>query len=353
MNLSGVSLTSQMVANYLVTEKWCVNFVVLREYNEAANRLDKKVNVIDFSGYKKEHKSLIILKSLWFLGRFILSNNSRPLMVWGKEYTLVSLILKMIFFRRNKIIGVNVNNIKHHLDRSTKISFVIKIFLYMLFTRYVDYWIAQSEGIQDEMVSEYKVSPKRVTVCYPAVELYKGGAVEPKEDEIVFVGRLTDQKNPLLALGYAIEFLRNHPSYIFRVLGDGDLMKEMKSIAKDSDLSDRIVFEGFVQNPNDFLKHAKVMILTSRYEGFGMVMIEAIASGVAVVSIDCPSGPSEIIQDDINGYLVKDRNIFAEKLSTAVIKKWNPTVMEQSISQFKPEKTLPQYGDILSKVVYK
>ena len=79
----------------------------------------------------------------------------------------------------------------------------------------------------------------------------------------------------------------------------------IRSLKTDSYISDQLFLPGFVLSPSNWLVHADVFVLSTRWEGFGHVIIEAMASGVPVIATDCPHGPRDIIQNGFNGLLVK------------------------------------------------
>lgn len=92
------------------------------------------------------------------------------------------------------------------------------------------------------------------------------------------------------------------------ILGDGSRLEEMKNLTKVLGLENCIHFKGFVENPYPYLENAYCTVLTSKYEGFGMVLAESLMCGTPVVSFDCKSGPNEIIEDGINGLLIENQN---------------------------------------------
>ncbi|MGB5941361.1 MAG: glycosyltransferase [Leeuwenhoekiella sp.] len=89
-----------------------------------------------------------------------------------------------------------------------------------------------------------------------------------------------------------------------RILGEGEMMDECKTIARQEHVEDQVIFEGFVENPEAFYAKAKFMLHCSKFEGFPMVILECLASGTPVVAMDCPTGPSDLIDSGNNGILI-------------------------------------------------
>lgn len=92
------------------------------------------------------------------------------------------------------------------------------------------------------------------------------------------------------------------------ILGDGPDKSKLKTLIETNNLQDTIKLVGFVNNPYSYIKHCKFLVLCSKYEGMPLVILEALALGTPVVSFNCKSGPSELIQHKINGLLVKDQD---------------------------------------------
>lgn len=115
-------------------------------------------------------------------------------------------------------------------------------------------------------------------------------------------GRLTKQKDyPTLFRAFA---RLSGADIRLDILGDGELRPDLEQLARDLGIADRVNFLGFQRDPFSHMRRADIFVLSSRWEGFGNVLVEAMAMGAPVVATDCPHGPSEIITDGKTGLLV-------------------------------------------------
>jgi glycosyltransferase involved in cell wall biosynthesis len=138
----------------------------------------------------------------------------------------------------------------------------------------------------------------------------------PGEKLIVAVGRLVEQKGyPVLLRAFAQ--VRKTANARLWILGEGPLRVALKKQARELQLSEAVRFLGFRSNPYAYMARADVFVLSSHWEGFGNVIVEAMASGTAVVAADCPYGPREVVEDGISGRLVPpgDAEALAANLS--------------------------------------
>ena len=114
-------------------------------------------------------------------------------------------------------------------------------------------------------------------------------------------------------------------------------------------LTNEITLVGSISNPLSLIEESDLLVLSSSYEGFGMVIVEALSLGKTVVSTDCPSGPSEILGDNEFGYLCKvnDPSELAERIEYARMHTINPEKLINRSKEFTLEKIGPQYEEIL------
>ena len=130
-----------------------------------------------------------------------------------------------------------------------------------------------------------------------------------QEDYILFFGRLDDDvKNiSLLLNAYSKSKLPNQ-NIKLKILGEGKDLEKLKKQCLELNIVSNVQFSPFNPNPSAIVKSALFTVLTSRYEGFPMSIIEALALGIPVISVDCKSGPNEIIINEFNGLLVENHN---------------------------------------------
>ena len=114
--------------------------------------------------------------------------------------------------------------------------------------------------------------------------------------------------------------VKKHPEWQLEIYGKMDEGKKHINTAKELDILSNTKFFHPVKNIQEKYKQASIYVMTSRSEGFGMVLIEAMAFGVPCIAFDCPSGPKDIISNNLDGYLIENGNIqaFVEKLDVLI-----------------------------------
>lgn len=125
----------------------------------------------------------------------------------------------------------------------------------------------------------------------------------------VAVGRLNIQKDYVTMIHSVKKIIQHKPNFLLHILGNGELLNELRSLANDLEVENHIYFHGFVPNPYPYLKHADLFLMSSLWEGLPNAMIEALALGTQVVSTDCIAGPREILKGGQYGTLVPTKNI--------------------------------------------
>lgn len=170
--------------------------------------------------------------------------------------------------------------------------------------------------------------------------------------KIVSVGRLTFAKNYELLIEIAQEILEKNPEWSWEIYGTGELESELKQ-KKEKLRVDRLFFKGNVTNIYDLYEKYSFLVMTSRYEGFPMVLIEAMAKGLPCLAFDCQTGPSDIIIDGVNGILVEKENKSAmilaiQKLIDDDVKRVDMSSKTKlTVEKFATETTLEKWNKII------
>jgi len=128
---------------------------------------------------------------------------------------------------------------------------------------------------------------------------------------VIAAGRLTWQKGFDLLIPAFAQVVRRHPEWTLRICGDGPQRKNLERLIIEHDLSNEVLLMGAVDRLDLQMSQASMYVLSSRFEGLPMVMIEAMSLGLPVVSFDCPTGPRDVIENGRSGILVPAEDVDA------------------------------------------
>lgn len=179
------------------------------------------------------------------------------------------------------------------------------------FYRMADARVAVSKGIVEDLASLSGLSPKKFRVVHNPVTFPPGTSIQDGETEALWrgggprllsVGSLKPQKNHALLIDAFARLAI--PDAKLMILGSGPLKEKLLGQADRLGVAAQVILPGFVAKTEPIYRSADLFVLTSDYEGFGNVLVEALHHGLPVVSTNCPSGPSEILADGEFGTLV-------------------------------------------------
>ena len=197
---------------------------------------------------------------------------------------------------------------------------------------------------------------KNIHVIPNPLPFYPEDSSALTEKKVIAVGKYSYQKGfDLLLEGWSKlpEHLRDWQLHLY---GKQDNIKQLETQAYASAIKDSVFFNPPDKNIENRFLESSVFVLSSRYEGFGMVIIEAMACGLPAVSFDCPYGPSDIITDGNDGFLVKngDTSALAEKLSTimadASLRSEMGKSAKENVQNFLPENMVKKWDALFKKL---
>lgn len=180
-----------------------------------------------------------------------------------------------------------------------------------------------------------------------------------KENYIVAVQRLEESQKDATTLinAYKLLYDSNRISEKLLFLGDGRDKERLVDYVKSLGLSERILFLGKIKNPYPWMRNSKLFVLSSKFEGFGVVLIEAMSLGKVIVSTNCPTGPEEILDRGNAGTLVPVGN--AEMMAEAIYKSLNDKEYIASIKEntkkqvekFEIKRTMIKYYNLFDSLL--
>jgi glycosyltransferase involved in cell wall biosynthesis len=225
--------------------------------------------------------------------------------------------------------------------------------------------IAVSSGVKDDLERRFGIPGDKIRVIHNPCEADRVQRLAREEPNlpidwsiptVVAAGRLTEQKG----FGYLLQAFaavaQGRPCQLL-ILGEGEDRPALSRQATALGIADRILMPGFQANPFAYMARSHVFVLSSLWEGFPNVIVEAMACGIPVVSTDCPSGPSEIITHSVNGLLVPPAD--AGTLATAI----KQVLMDQALAKrlseagrvrvhaFSPAIIVRQYEEALAETM--
>lgn len=176
-----------------------------------------------------------------------------------------------------------------------------------------------------------------------------------QEKSVIYVGRFSSQKDIQSLLGIWHLVNERHPDWQLRIYGDGELKDQYIPIIQGMDANIHVfpptsaIMEKYFES--------SILILSSLYEPFGLVLPEAMSCGLPVVAFDCPYGPADIITDGVDGFLIQDRNVeaFADKVCQLIegetLRKKMGKAGVLSSMRYSPERIMPQWKSLFENLV--
>jgi len=354
----GAERTVINIMNYLNKEKFKIIFVLgNKDLNDYSMFIDNDINIKYLNTSRLRYSFMKLRKAI------ITENPDLIFTTLNPNNILVS-ITNMSLKNRIPLIIREANN-RTQSKKATRLNRFITKYCYNYLSNKI---IALSNGVKDDLVRNFYVDDKKIQVIYNPIDLdtinklkneeIDDLSIECDEKIIVAVGRLVEQKDyPTLIKAFKI--VSEHLKAKLLILGKGPLENELKTLVHALGIDEKIIFKGFKNNPYKYMKKADLFVLTSKWEGFGHVIVEAMACGTPVISTDCNSGPKEIIGENQYGVLVKVSDY--EQLAENIINLFKSDSQRtqyilkgyERVNNFKASDIILKYEQAISETIEK
>ena len=219
--------------------------------------------------------------------------------------------------------------------------------------------VGVSRGVSDSVASTMGVARDRIRTIYNPVltpHLQRNMTLAPEHPwvldggapVILSAGRFTEQKD-FSTLVRAFVLIADRRPCRLVILGEGRERKKLERLARELGLADRVSFPGWIDNPFAIMARASLFVVSSRYEGFSRVLVEALACGCPCISTDCPAGPAEILCNGRIGPLVPvgDERALASAMLRVLERRPEESVLRERAADFSVERAAAEYEALL------
>lgn len=336
-----------ILANYFVRSGYTVDLILVRAQGPYLSLIRDDVNVIDL---QTSGVVTAIPKLVAYLRR------ERPLAMLSTldHANLAALIAAKIARARTRSVIRLPTTLSIASDHASGLNNKMKFWLLKWLYPLADHIIGISRGCAEDAIKFATLPPDRVTFIYNPIDIDKVfGQLEeaydiPQVPVILSVSRLGPEKNlETLIRAFSIIYTQR-PAHLI-MLGEGSQRQALTDLAATLGLENAVSMPGFVDNPYAYMAKADVFVLSSIREGFGNVLIEALACGCPIVSTDCPSGPAEILNGGEFGKLVPvgDVEAMAAAINAVLDDPPDPEYLRGRAADFSIEKIGEQYLEVL------
>jgi len=288
--------------------------ITLNDEGQLLSSLSSKVNRIDLGC---DSYRVFIYKLIRYFVK------EKPDVIITSVYAtgMAAILSKIVSRSRVKVIigAHNLLSAKIRHPDNFKDKYVLK-YIFPFLLKFSDHVVCVSNGVKSDFILLTKIKKNKITTIYNPVV---NDSINYKKNEritnsifnnidkdckiVISVGRIVPQKGYDTLLK-AFNIVSKAINANLVIIGDGPEKEKLDKMTKDLGIKSKVFFLGFDPNPIKYISHSDLFVMSSKWEGFGNVIVEAMACGCQVVSTDCNSGPYEILDGGRFGVLAETNN---------------------------------------------
>lgn len=327
-----------------------VDLIVLNlKSDRRSTSLLPEVNLIDLKCKGVRTSALSLLRYLW-------REKPEKILSFNRQISVMLVVLRSLFFLSFFLISRNIIflSVAESKKKGFWHGFLIKGLIKYFYPK-SDLFIAQAEEMKKDIIEYLYVPEKRVAVINNPISTTISSMNESdivnanrSRNYILCVGRLEAQKRFDLAIKSFAKIKTDLPGLRLKILGSGSQELYLRNMAVELGIGNDVDFEGYCYDTVQYFLNAELTLMTSEFEGFPNVLLESIALGTKIVSVDCPSGPSEIVSTN-NGCLVlkDDEESIKHAVLTACQLDLSPEIIRKTSLKFSSKNITDKYLAIL------
>lgn len=335
------------LANKFAEDGKRVSLIVLMGGEGAMfSRLKSEITVYDL---KLESGPSSVTKLAAFLQKF----QPEIMLSFNFEVSVKLILARFISGAKTKIVSRSIIHYSSRIVSQSKLSRrYFNSLIIRLFFGHIDKCVCQCEEMKQDLLVHFPSLKDKTIVIGNPVKLNPIGSRDERGHYLLCVGRLEEQKNFKDAIIAFSIIKKQLPELRLVVLGEGSQRKYLEDLAFGLGVADSVDFLSFVNNVDEFYRKARCTLLTSKFEGFPNVLLESLSNGTPCVSYNCPSGPKEIIENGVNGFLVKvgDTASLASSTINVIKTNFNRKVVAETVQEYSIERVAARYLDEVFEV---
>ncbi len=338
------------IINYLDRDSFDISLILFKESGSLIDRLSQDINIYNLNISSVAKGIPLLLLKIYQLKPDIVFSGI------GNLNLYISIFIPLVrpFLLKTRWIArqASILTLNNKQEKNPKLY----EWLYKRVYKNYNKVICQSQYMRDDLIKNYNFPKEKSVVINNPIDTKNIDilANEPiskpifnNKIRLISVGQLRFEKRQDLLIE---AFAKLDNRYALTIVGDGIKRGELERLALELKVKDRIAFLGNKKNPYKYIKNSNILILTSEYEGFPNVVLEANYCGLLAVSFNSVGGVSEIIKDGINGLLVPFKNInaLAKAIDSLDIDKYNShLIKDMTTKKYSIDLIIKKYEFIL------